>query len=751
MKKLLLILVLPVFTSLGLAAASPYEIKGDDHVLFYGDSITQHRHYTTFIETYTLTRFPTLNATFTNSGWSGDRVTGGHGGNITTRLNRDLFPFKPSMITIMLGMNDGRYQEFSRGNYDIYAKGLESIVSDIRSKLPTARLTLIQPSPYDDYTRPPRFKGGYNEVLIEYGDFVRKLAKKNNIPCVDLNTPLVEALKKANDIDPQSAQELIKDRVHPSQGGHLIMAGELLKAWNAPALVTSVEINASEPTAKIINTQLSDLTLKADGSLSWTQLDAALPFPLNFGDITIALATKVSDFIQSLNQQPLKVTNLPGNYYELVIDDKIVGTYTREDLAKGINLATEKTPMVDQAMKVHNLTVRHNIVRFDNWRQVEVPFAGSKGLDETVSEMRKGEMAIVKLQRSIAQPVPRHYLLKPTNVAPARGTSVLGSSKVQPPPGYNRTNLARGKPYVSSDPNTNNSWKNPRSLTDGSWETKAGTCFATGASREFPKHVVVDLQAVQTIGCVIAGVPPFGSTKTVLVSLSTDGKTFKKASSHTFTQKLEEKRIFLFDPQPARYIALTYQDKYDERAGYLTEFMFTTELEAYAPLGVEIIDTTPKLKLPDGVSSKNLALNKPYVSSDVNRSRTKWSTTTSLTDGSWDPVAGRTFATGTAALPKHVTIDLKDEQEIACVVLGVPSFGSTKTIEVSLSKNGKKFTKVGEYTFQQNQEEKHVLSFSPQEARYIRLNYPDQYDQKSGGFNINYMFTTEVEAYGPAK
>ena len=69
------------------------------------------------------------------------------------------------------------------------------------------------------------------------------------------------------------------DRVHPGPGGQLLMAYALLKAWNAPSLVSSVAIDAhggKEPatTTSAENTAVSELT-SGDGSSRWTQLDEA--------------------------------------------------------------------------------------------------------------------------------------------------------------------------------------------------------------------------------------------------------------------------------------------------------------------------------------------------------------------------------------------------------------------------------------------------------------------------------------------
>jgi hypothetical protein len=51
-------------------------------------------------------------------------------------------------------------------------------------------------------------------------------------------------LERAKATDPELAKKIIPRRVHPAEGGHLIMAEALLKTWNAPSLVASVEIDA---------------------------------------------------------------------------------------------------------------------------------------------------------------------------------------------------------------------------------------------------------------------------------------------------------------------------------------------------------------------------------------------------------------------------------------------------------------------------------------------------------------------------
>ena len=129
-----------LFACFGAAARAegPFAIREGDRIVFYGDSITDQRLYTTFVETYIVTRFPAMNVAFIHSGWGGDRVTGGGGGPIDRRLERDVFAYKPTVVTVMLGMNDASYQPFKQPIFDVYSKGYEHLVDSLK-KPPAGR------------------------------------------------------------------------------------------------------------------------------------------------------------------------------------------------------------------------------------------------------------------------------------------------------------------------------------------------------------------------------------------------------------------------------------------------------------------------------------------------------------------------------------------------------------------------------------------------------------------------------------
>ena len=391
-----------------------FPLKNGDCVVFYGDSITDQRLYTTFVESYVVTRFPRLNVRFIHSGWGGDRVGGGGGGPIDIRLRQDVIAYRPTVMTIMLGMNDGEYRTFDQAVYNRYTTGYENIIKTIKDALPGIRLTVIEPSPYDDVTRPANFAGGYNKVLVRFGQFLRELAQRENLTVADMNSTLVAVLEKAKTVDPKTAQLIVPDRVHPGPGGHLIMAEALLKAWNAPAQVSSVEIDAAaKRVLRAENTAVTGLNV-AD-NLNWTETDRAIPLPLDWQDKALALAVQCSDVVEALDQQLLRVTGLTTDRYALKIDGEDVGVFTRQQLEAGLNLAVLPTPMAKQALSVHELTLSHNQIHFARWRELQVPLANQpyRHLQPAMETLDKLEAEIITKQRATAQPKPRKYELIP--------------------------------------------------------------------------------------------------------------------------------------------------------------------------------------------------------------------------------------------------------------------------------------------------------------------------------------------------
>jgi hypothetical protein len=135
--------------------------------------------------------------------------------------------------------------------------------------------------------------------------------------------------------------------------------------------------------------------------------------PVNMEDPVVKLAMQSSDFFKAVDWQPLKVTGLKDGRYLLKIDGQEVGTFSREQLAEGLNLAELPTPMVKQSEVVHNFTVKHNNVHAARWRELQVAL-GQQPLphkSEAMEALDKVEADLVALQRQAAQLRAYHYEL----------------------------------------------------------------------------------------------------------------------------------------------------------------------------------------------------------------------------------------------------------------------------------------------------------------------------------------------------
>lgn len=411
-KTVCLALALVTASALGAVAQSPaapatsssFSLRDGDRVTFYGDSITEQRYYPEFVEEYLLTRFPHWKVSFHNAGVGGDKVSGGWAGPVDLRLDRDVMAARPDVVTIMLGMNDGYYRPSQPGIVSTYADGYRHIVDSIQKSLPQARITLIQPSPYDDVTREPQFAGGYNEALLKFSESVSLLAREKHLGLADFNTPVTSFLKTLHEKSPDLASQLLPDRVHPSEGGHWIMAETLLKQWNAPSLVSSVTIAAvSKSGAEAQNARVTDLR-RVKGKLSWTQLDEALPLPFPPAEVSpvLALTTKFSDLVAALDRQLLLVRGLPVGNFDLLIDERKIATFTSDELTAGVNLALLETPMLEQSRLVAADTEKKNALEASHFKLISSLLSAEDS--KTAAALAQSLPAAEARQRADAEP-----------------------------------------------------------------------------------------------------------------------------------------------------------------------------------------------------------------------------------------------------------------------------------------------------------------------------------------------------------
>jgi lysophospholipase L1-like esterase len=404
-------LVLFVLTGRGLAGN--FFIQDGDRVVFLGDSITEQRLYTTYIEAYTLARYPQWKLTFRNVGWGGDTAwlrqrshpdeptlfAADEAGQqamvekaVKGGLERDVLPLRPTAVTIDFGMNDHAYQPFREDIFKAYVRSQTELAKVLEAA--GARVALLTPQPIED-KRPDPDQDARNQSLRRFSDGLREVAEKENARFVDQFGPYMAVLLQARAGNP-SAFVGGGDAVHPGPPGHTLMAWAILKGLGASSEVSRAEIAAQGGSvASAEHCAVSNVKV-ADHGISFDRLDEALPMPIA---AAAEPALKLAPVLEDLSRYVLRVTGLTGTNYEVKIDGEPAGQMSGEKLAEGVNLSNLPGPITKQGRKILDLVARKNDIFFRRWRNVELFDLPTWARNEASAEGRKAEVA--KLDREI--------------------------------------------------------------------------------------------------------------------------------------------------------------------------------------------------------------------------------------------------------------------------------------------------------------------------------------------------------------
>jgi lysophospholipase L1-like esterase len=326
------------------ANAADFFFKDGDVVVMIGDSITEQHLYSNYVEMWTVSRFPKWKLTFRNVGIGGDRSVGGN-----SRFARDVLLHKPTAMTVDFGMNDGSYRAFEEGTFRPYMDGLQGMAN--QAKAANIRVAWATPQPLDGPEQGPTALTGYNQTLEKFSAGVKEIADKNGGLFVDQFHPYLAALDGARGKGPKYDRITGGDAVHPGPPGQALMAASILKGLNFPATVSAVEIDGTGGKVVSATNCTVDNVVKKEGSLSFSRLDAALPF---FPMDAVSILPHAS-ILEDLNDYRLKITGLTGGKYEIRIGGKKIADASSDQLAAGINLAQGALtdgPIADQAKAV---------------------------------------------------------------------------------------------------------------------------------------------------------------------------------------------------------------------------------------------------------------------------------------------------------------------------------------------------------------------------------------------------------------
>lgn len=205
-------------------------LKTNDHMLFYGDSITDCGQgegvndglgwgYVAIAAGIVMARHPQLNLRCSNKGVSGNVVF-----DLERRLKADVLAIKPTVVSILIGINDTwrRYDSNTVSDIPAFEDSYRRILATLRQEL-SARLVICEP-----FLLPiPEDRAAWREDLDPRIAAVRNLATDFGATYVPLDGIFAAAACK------REMNYWAPDGIHPTPAGHGLIAEAWLKAVGA--------------------------------------------------------------------------------------------------------------------------------------------------------------------------------------------------------------------------------------------------------------------------------------------------------------------------------------------------------------------------------------------------------------------------------------------------------------------------------------------------------------------------------------
>lgn len=355
----------PARLKINSPSKSKFLIQNGDSVIFWGDSITDNSLWCRSIENYVRCRYPAYKVDFFNLGWAGNTSQNGK-----VRILRDLPPHNPTLIFIKLGMNDGKYIAFDQAICDTYIDGLKEMLTFIR-KTTRARVIFISPTPYETgvATDPAGLERSkcYPQTLRRFSKVLAGFAKKEKSGFIDLNQLYQTEMERQKALDPKL--KLSNDGVHPGADGNALIAALLLQAMNADGQIMELWIDLKkQKVLEAVNQKVGKLKLTEKG-VSLTRQPLAFPFQFSGSE---GVGIKLDDWNARLNRNVLRVDGVRAPYVLLAVNNRVLASFTREQIQKGVNLAKLGLQEESIGLFIGKIVEEKHNQRYRRWRRVLV-------------------------------------------------------------------------------------------------------------------------------------------------------------------------------------------------------------------------------------------------------------------------------------------------------------------------------------------------------------------------------------------
>jgi len=343
-----------------LTAANPAVLRAGDNIAICGDSITEQKLYSAYLEDYFLACQPAAKLEATQFGWGGETSWG-----FRDRMQNDVLPFEPDVATLCYGMNDGDYRGTEVERVEKYRAAVEGVVKNFK-KAGVREIIVGSPGPVDStsfkgaWFRPPITTVEYNQTLADLAAAADKVATAEGVRFANLHAEGMRVMAAMKEKYGTNYFLFGDDGIHPKEAGHLVMAYAFLKALGCDGNIGTIELDLSSGKANA--SAGHKIVAAANGAV--TVKSSRYPFCFS-GDPANADATSgVIEFLpfnEQLNRFRLVVRQAPAGVTRLKVTwGKQTKEFTPAQLEQGINLAAEfiENPFSEPFKKVHEAVLR---------------------------------------------------------------------------------------------------------------------------------------------------------------------------------------------------------------------------------------------------------------------------------------------------------------------------------------------------------------------------------------------------------
>lgn len=226
-----------VVVSFGLSvplARAEFELKSEDRVVFFGDTLVSEHRFSLYVESFVRVKYPELKTRFFNTALRNQTVS-----DALRRVETDLKPLSPTLVVVALGLYDPEFQDFEEEKLVQFRKDYGELIERIQ-KLGASVVLITPPRSAGDGAKLAS-GNNYNDVIAKYAQAILEIASARSLRAIGWfkGSTALHALMQRHEVSPVSRRR----NTLPHPLAHASVAADLLLLWQAEPIVVDIELD----------------------------------------------------------------------------------------------------------------------------------------------------------------------------------------------------------------------------------------------------------------------------------------------------------------------------------------------------------------------------------------------------------------------------------------------------------------------------------------------------------------------------